>query len=335
MQKIIRLTIFVIMIYSGYTNAQPLDQKEISIFIEEMVSRHQYDREQLENIFRKTSKSERVLAAISKPAEAMPWYKYRPIFLQQNRINKGLVFWEQHRDLLSRAEKEFGVPAQIIVAIIGVETMYGANTGSDRVMDALATLAFHYPKRAAFFRSELEHFLLLTREQNIDPLSLKGSYAGAMGMPQFISSSYRHYAVDFDGDGLIDIWNNPADAIGSVANYFRVHGWTMGEKVVVSGSANGDSYRQALTDDLKPAINADTLHTYGILIDEEIPPGINVKVLSLEGPDGEEIWICLHNFYVITRYNRSPLYAMAVYQLSQEILGKYGEKVAISNDIRK
>jgi membrane-bound lytic murein transglycosylase B len=320
------------MIYSGQTAAQPFDQKEVDEFIDYMVSTHEYDREQLENIFEQTKKSVRVLTAISKPAEALPWYKYRPIFLQQNRINQGLAFWEKHRDLLTRAEKEYGVPAQIIVAIIGVETMYGTNTGSDRVMDALATLAFHYPRRAAFFRSELEHFLLLTREQNLDPLSLKGSYAGAMGMPQFISSSYRHYAVDFDGDGRIDIWNNPADAIGSVANYFKVHGWTLGEKVVVSGSANGDSYRQILNDDLKPDLNADSLHTYGILIDEEIPPGVNVKVLSLEGPDGEEIWICLHNFYVITRYNRSPLYAMAVYQLSQEILGKYGDKVAKSDE---
>lgn len=320
------------MIYTGHATAQSLDQNEITNFIDYMVSTHQYDREQLNTLFEKTRKSERVLAAISKPAEALPWYKYRPIFLQQNRINQGLAFWDKHKDLLIRAEKEYGVPAQIIVAIIGVETMYGANTGNDRVMDALATLAFHYPKRAAFFRSELEHFLLLTREQNIDPLSLEGSYAGAMGMPQFISSSYRHYAVDFDGDGKIDIWNNPADAIGSVANYFKVHGWTLGEKVVVSGSANGDQYKQVLTDDLKPGINADTLYAYGILLDEEIPPGVNVKVLSLEGSNGEEIWICLHNFYVITRYNRSPLYAMVVYQLSQEILGKYGNKVAISDD---
>lgn len=332
MQKIIKTTLLIIMMNSGYTAAQSLDQKEISNFIDHMVATHQYDRAQLETVFSQTNRSERVLTAISRPAEALPWYKYRSIFIQQNRINQGLAFWEKHKDLLARAEKEYGVPAEIIVAIIGVETMYGANTGKDRVMDALATLAFHYPKRAAFFRSELEHFLLLTREQNVDPLSLKGSYAGAMGMPQFISSSYRHYAVDFDGDGKIDIWNNPADAIGSVANYFKVHGWTLGQKVVVSGSAAGDKYRQALNDDLKPGLNADTLHTYGILIDEEIPPGINVKVLSLEGPDGEEIWVGLNNFYVITRYNRSPLYAMAVYQLSQEILGKYGNKVAKTDE---
>ena len=332
MQKIFKIILLAIIMNSGHAVAQSLDQKEVNNFFNHMVATHQYDRTQLETLFKKTRKSERVLTAISRPAEALPWYKYRLIFLQQNRINQGLAFWEKHKDLLDRAEKEFGVPAQIIVAIIGVETMYGANTGKDKVMDALATLAFHYPKRAAFFRSELEHFLLLTREQNVDPLSLKGSYAGAMGMPQFISSSYRHYAVDFDGDGKIDIWNNPADAIGSVANYFKVHGWTLGQKVVVSGSATGDKYRQAINDDLKPGINADTLHTYGILIDEEIPPGIYVKVLSLEGPDGEEIWIGLNNFYVITRYNRSPLYAMAVYQLSQEILGKYGNIVAKTDE---
>jgi membrane-bound lytic murein transglycosylase B len=328
MQKIFRLTVFAMMINSGSVNAQSLDQKEINIFIGHMVSTYQFNRAELEAVFKKTNKSARVLAAISKPAEALPWYKYRPIFMQQNRIEQGLAFWAKHKDLLMRAEKEYGVPAQIIVAIIGVETMYGANTGKDRVMDALATLAFHYPKRSAFFRSELEHFLLLTREQNVDPLSLTGSYAGAMGMPQFISSSYRHYAVDFDGDGKIDIWNNPADAIGSVANYFRLHGWTLGQKVVVSGSVTGKKYTETLTDELKPGINADTLYTYGIEIDEEIPPGANVKVLSLEGPDGEEIWICLDNFYVITRYNRSPLYAMAVYQLSEEIRWKYSRNVA-------
>jgi membrane-bound lytic murein transglycosylase B len=328
MQKIIRLTVFAIMINSGNAGAQSLDQKEINDFIDYMASTHQFNRADLEDVFNKTSKSDRVLAAISKPAEALPWYKYRPIFIQQNRIEQGLTFWARHQVLLARAEKEYGVPAQIIVAIIGVETMYGANTGKDRVMDALATLAFHYPKRATFFRSELENFLLLTREQNIDPLSLKGSYAGAMGLPQFISSSYRHYAVDFDGDGKIDIWNNPADAIGSVANYFRQHGWTSGQKVVVSGNVTGNKYTQILTDELKPDINADTLYSYGIETDEEIPPGVNVKVLSLEGPDGDEIWICLNNFYVITRYNRSPLYAMAVYQLSEEMRGKYSKNVA-------
>ncbi|OGT65816.1 MAG: lytic murein transglycosylase B [Gammaproteobacteria bacterium RIFCSPLOWO2_01_FULL_47_190] len=328
MQKIIKLTVLAVMINSGNAGAQLLDQKEISNFIDHMVSTHQYNRAELEAVFKRTNKSERVLAAISKPAEALPWYKYRPIFIQQNRIEQGLAFWVRHQDLLARAEKEYGVPAQIIVAIIGVETMYGTNTGKDRVMDALATLAFHYPIRAAFFRSELEHFLLLAREQNIDPLSLNGSYAGAMGMPQFISSSYRHYAVDFDRDGKIDIWNNPADAIGSVANYFCQHGWTLGQKVVVPGSVTGDKYTQTLTDDLKPGINAGMLYSYGIEINEKIPPGVNVKVLSLEGPDGEEIWICLNNFYVITRYNRSPLYAMAVYQLSEEILGKYGNNVA-------
>ena len=328
MQKITVIAAFVIMINSVHAIAQTLDQNAISNFIDYMVSTHQYNRAELDAVFKKTKKSERVLTAISKPAEALPWYKYRPIFVQQNRIEQGLAFWKSHESILARAEKEYGVPAQVIVAIIGVETMYGANTGKDRVMDALATLAFHYPKRADFFRAELEQFLLLTREQNIDPLSLTGSYAGAMGMPQFISSSYRNYAVDFDGDGKIDIWNNPADAIGSVANYFSKHGWALGHKVVVSGNATGDKYTQILNDDLKPGINADTLFSYGIEIDEEIPPGVNVKVLSLDGPDGEEIWICLNNFYVITRYNRSPLYAMAVYQLSEEILGKFSNNVA-------
>lgn len=307
---------------AGVACAETLDQEAINGFIEHMAASYQFDRSYLQSVFMETRHSGRVLTAISKPTEALPWYKYRNIFIQPARIDQGLDFWKQHEDILLRAEQEFGVPAQIIVAIIGVETKYGANTGNDRVIDALATLAFHYPKRGAFFRSELEQFLLLAREQDLDPLSLKGSYAGAMGLPQFIPSSFRNYAIDYDGDGRIDIWNNPADAIGSVANYFRQHGWEQGQKVVVSGNIKGDAYTKVLSDSLKPDIEVETLAQYGIELVEPVTPGAQLKVLSLEAAAGREIWLCLNNFYVITRYNHSALYAMAVYQLSEEILGK-------------
>ena len=307
------------LLISSVCHAVPLDKAEVDRFVDYMVVTHQFDRDGLLKVFSQTTKSERVLNAISKPAEALPWHKYRSIFIQTRRIEKGANFWRLHQALLERAAKEYGVPPEIIVAIIGVETQYGENTGNDRVMDSLATLAFHYPKRADFFRKELEHFLVLSRDQEVDPLSLKGSYAGAMGLPQFMPSSYRAYAVDFDGDGHINIWSNPADAIGSVANYFREHGWQPGGMVTVPASTRGNKYLVALNKDLKPDIPVDQLYTYDIDLSEEIPPGENVKVLSLQTETGEDIWLCLHNFYVITRYNHSGLYAMAVYQLAQEI----------------
>ena len=202
-------------------------------------------------------------------------------------------------------------------------------------MDALSTLAFHYPKRSRFFRSELENFLLLARDQRVDPLSLQGSYAGAMGMPQFIPSSYRNYAIDFDGDGKTDIWNNNADVIGSVANYFSVHGWQPGMDIVVPASAINGNYTRAINSDLKPSLKTDQLPDYGILPKMHIEPGADVKVISLEGDDGEELWIGLNNFYVITRYNHSQLYAMAVYQLSTEIEERRNQPVAASSQTEK
>lgn len=305
----------VIAIKSGVDN--------VDDFVNYMVSTHHFDRTELQSLFSKTIKSDRVIAAISKPAEAMPWYKYQSLFIQPDRIDHGLLFWRKYESILQKAEDEYGVPARYIVAIIGVETRYGVNKGNDRVMDALYTLAFHYPKRSAFFINELEQFLLLAREQKINPLSLRGSYAGAMGMPQFIPSSYRNYAVDFDHDGKIDIWNNPADAIGSVANYFKEHGWKKGEDVVFPGKVTDKRYQNILTTDMKPEFPVEQLQDYGIYYDKKVSPGTFVDVISLEGKDGDEIWLGLNNFYVITRYNHSPLYAMAVYQLAEAIQNKY------------
>ena len=210
------------------------------------------------------------------------------------------------------------MPEEIIVAILGVETRYGASAGKHRVIDALTTLAFDYPPRAAFFRSELAAYLLMTREEHMDPLGLKGSYAGAMGKPQFIASSYRHYAVDFDGDGVRDLLNSTADAIGSVANYFNRHNWQPGQPVVSPARVQGEAYRKILEKGPKPHSEAPALADYGITV-ENPAPGLPGALIELETQNGREYWFGYQNFYVITRYNRSPLYAMAVHQLSQAI----------------
>jgi membrane-bound lytic murein transglycosylase B len=214
------------------------------------------------------------------------------------------------------------VPAEIIVAIIGVETYYGRVAGSYRVIDALSTLAFDYPARSPFFTSELKHYLILARDQGLDPTELKGSYAGAMGFGQFMPSSYREYARDFDGDGIVDIWENPVDAIGSVANYFKQHGWRTGETVVVAADANDDTPEDVFVQsrkDLKPEHTIAEFAAQGVVAREKLDPAALATAMKFELEDGYEYWLGLHNFYVITRYNHSAMYAMSVYQLSQRL----------------
>jgi peptidoglycan lytic transglycosylase B len=289
-------------------------------FIKKMASQYDFDSSSLRNLLDQAIVSKTILKAISKPAEKrLPWYKYRNIFLKKKRINEGVEFLDKNREKLQAAEKQFGVPAEIITAIIGVETFYGRIAGSYRVVDALNTLGFHYPKRAAFFRNEFEQFLLLAREQGFDPLTLKGSYAGAMGMPQFISSSYRHYAIDFDGDNIIDIWNNPDDAIGSVANYFAEHGWQKDKPVVARVKIEGESYKDVLGKGLEPDVDESDLERLGIKSDSLFEKNEKLKLFEYEQKTNNEYWLAHKNFYVITRYNHSHLYAMAVYQLAAEI----------------
>lgn len=309
-----------LLCYPGYAEIKNSEAKQA--FLEKMSSQHHFDRQELAELFKSVEIKESILKAISAPAEGMPWYKYRPIFLTDAQINGGVAFWKNNQETLQKVAKEYGVPAEIIVAIIGVETRYGANTGRYRVIDALATLGFGYPKRSKFFLSELEHFLLLSREESMQALQLTGSYAGAMGIPQFMPSSFRTYAVDFEGDGRRDIWNNPADAIASVANYFVKHHWQTGEPVAFPASVRGDAYLTALTKGLKPDTNIGDLASLQVTSKQKLPPDQTVKLLAFSLQEGEEFWLALPNFYVITRYNHSPLYTMAVYQLSQAIMAK-------------
>ncbi|MBI5463317.1 MAG: lytic murein transglycosylase B [Gammaproteobacteria bacterium] len=288
-------------------------------FIADMVARHGLPRAEVTALLADAKPQQSILDAMSRPAEAKPWRDYRPIFLTRERIDGGVNFWNANAQILADAQQHFGVDSRVVVAIVGVETRYGGNTGKYRVLDALSTLAFDYPKRGEFFRGELEQFLLLTREEHVDARAAKGSYAGAMGQGQFIPSSYRAYAVDFDGDGKRDLWHSERDALGSVANYFKAHGWQAGAPVVQRAHVSGSAYKALLDKGLKPHMPAGDLAKYGVRTDTPIAPNTQVALVELDGADGLEQWVVFNNFYVITRYNRSPLYAMAVHQLSNEI----------------
>ncbi|MFA5626909.1 MAG: lytic murein transglycosylase B [Thiohalomonadaceae bacterium] len=306
--------------FSSHGRSGDLNERtEVRSFIDEMVSQHNFPRSELKQLFSQVELRPDIIEAMTRPAEGKPWHAYRPIFVTAERIREGVAFWHEHETLLAQAQQHFGVAPQYIVAILGVETRYGRFRGRHRVMDALSTLAFDYPPRSKFFRSELRHYLLMTREENIEPLSLTGSYAGAMGTPQFIPSSFRSYAVDFDDNGQRDLFNSTSDIIGSVANYFKTHGWIDGGTVTVPAQVNAEKHQPLLDAGLKPSISADKLADYGVKPRWNITPTAPVALLQLEGESGNEHWVIFNNFYVITRYNRSPLYAMAVHQLSEEI----------------
>jgi len=296
-----------------------VDSPIIKSLIDNMVVKHQFDKQELITLFSKAKKLPKVIKSIKRPAEALPWHRYREIFVKTKRIEQGVEFWKKNQATLNRAEKTFGVPAEIIVAIIGVESRYGKHKGAYRIVDSLATLGIDYPRRSKFFLKELEHLLLLSKEEGFDALSLMGSYAGAMGKPQFIASSYRHYAVDFDGDGIRDLLNNTDDTIGSVANYFRKHGWKPNNPVTLAATVNGKKYQQILDKGIKPKTAITKAQEYGIEYNAKIEPNNKFALIELKQKNNVEYWIALNNFYVITRYNHSELYAMAVFQLAESI----------------
>jgi len=294
-------------------------EPQVRAFIDDMTRRHGFVEAELEALVNEAKILDSILKAISRPAEGKPWYAYREIFLKPNRIDGGAAFWDQHVQTLERAEEQFGVPAAVIVAIIGVETLYGEYRGKLRVLDALATLGFRYPKRSKFFTRELEHFLLLTREEGLDARSLTGSYAGAMGIPQFIPSSYRAYAVDFDGDNVRDLLGSTEDAIGSVASYLAEHGWRRGQPITVPAKVSGTAYKAFVEAGIKPEISVARMQSNHVEVFEPLHADAKAALLEFELRDGVEHWLGLKNFYVITRYNHSQLYAMAVFQLAEAI----------------
>ena len=278
-----------------------------------MVKKHHFEQAELVALFNTVKIRPKVIKSIKAPLEQKPWHTYQLLFVTEWRIREGVEFWQKYREVLERAEKIYGVPASIIVATIGIETKYGRYTGEYPVLDALTNIAFGDTTRSAFFRSELEQFLLLTREQHLDPRKVYGSYAGAIGQPQFMPSSYRNYAVNFSGSGKIDLSHNEVDVIGSIANYYKKHGWLTDQPVAIPASINGGKFQLHLTN--RRSISTSELIESGIVPDKSL----KFKVIELQGYYGNEYWLGFRNFDVIKRYNPSNLYAMAVYQLSYYI----------------
>ncbi len=296
----------------------------LTAFIDEMHQTHGFNKAELESTFDEVQVKDSILKAIARPAEkSKPWFDYRKIFITDKRINGGVNFWHEHESALTRAEEEYGVPAEIIIAILGVETSYGGNVGSYRVIDALSTLAFRYPPRSPFFRKELGHFLQLTREENMSALRPIGSYAGAMGLGQFMPSSYLAYAVDFDHDGHRDIWTNPVDAIGSIANYLKRHGWQRGETIAHKTQVEDGIPTDLLEKGTKPSLQRHELTAQHVSYQTLPSDADKVALITLTQEEGEEYWLTRQNFYSITRYNHSRMYAMAVTQLAELIRQGY------------
>jgi membrane-bound lytic murein transglycosylase B len=306
---------------SAVACAQEFHQRaDVKAFVSEIAVRHQFDEQSLLDLFAKVHNKEDVLRYIAPAPVTMKknWAVYRSRFLDQLRIQEGVKFWRRHESEIARASQVYGVPAEVIVGIIGVETIYGRNTGSYRVMDALTTIAFNHPRRAEFFRKELESFLVLTRANKLEPLTVLGSYAGAIGLPQFMPSSILRYAVDFDGNGSIDLRNSPVDAIGSVAKFLADHGWVEGRLATYAMRMEADAkLEEPLRADILPQFSAAQLKEYGIHASSDTPDDETLALIELPNGDAPSSYtLGTKNFYVITRYNRSSFYAMAVLDLA-------------------
>ena len=322
--RLMRLALLVWLFASGSALAHP----GADAFARELARDGEIDIEYIQSAIEAAEYQQSIIDAITRPAEAKPWHEYRKIFVRDTRIDGGVEFWRANHSLIERVADEFGVPAEFVLAIVGVETNYGLNTGSYRVLDALVTLGFYYPRRGQFFSRELGEFFRLSREENLPLERVKGSYAGAMGLGQFIPSSYRTYAVDFDQSGSRDLWRSLPDALASVANYLKVHGWDDELPVVLPVT----EVPEGLDEDFQPRPR----HTLGELAnmgigfnDAGLETDTPATLIELDGEDGTEYWVGLNNFYVITRYNRSPLYAMAVAQLADELRLRAREKLAL------
>jgi membrane-bound lytic murein transglycosylase B len=322
-QKTFLVMLFLWSLFSGTVHADGnfVRREDVQTFIQHMVQKHGFNKQWLITLFSEVNIRPQVIRKINKPLEKEPWRLYQMLFVNEWRITHGVEFWNKYADALQAAEKIYGVPAGIIVATIGIETRYGQKTGEYRVIDSLTNLAFSSSSRAYFFRKELEEFLMLCKEQSLDPTKIMGSYAGAIGQPQFMPSSYRYYAVNFSRSGKTDLMNNEIDVIGSVANYYQKHGWIPNEPVAIQAVIVGDRYNYFLRNNsINQALNLSDLNRYGIVPKYKISQsGLKAKIIELDSRYTKEYWLGFRNFDVIKRYNASDLYAMAVYQLSYYI----------------
>ena len=315
----VRAAVLGAVLLSSVTQAAYDQHPKFEQFTQELKSEYNISADTAKHWLAQAERMDSVLEAIARPAERrLEWHEYRKIFVTDSRIEQGKEFLQKHAKLLQAAQQQYGVDPAIIAAIIGVETYYGKRQGSYRVLDSLATLAFDYPKRPLFWR-ELKAFFALAEEEQLDLADIKGSYAGAMGYGQFIPSSFRHYAVDGDFDGKRDLWNNPADAIASVANYFKRHGWRSGEAITTAVTVSKPLPDDVINASLKPKWTVGELRTLGVNVPAAFNDNDSATLMQLKTQTDSEFWLGAHNFYVITRYNHSRLYAMAVYQLSEAL----------------
>jgi membrane-bound lytic murein transglycosylase B len=324
MKRILTLALVSILSTACFAQQHPGADE----FAARAATEYNLDPEEVRLLLENARFKQSIVDAMTRPAEAKPWYQYRPIFVTDKRTKGGLKFWSENAELITQASEKFGVDPQVIVAIIGVETNYGGNTGGYRVLDALTTLSFYYPTtirdRSDFFSKELMNFFVLGNEEGLPLEEVTGSYAGAMGLGQFMPSSYLEYAVDMDGDGRRDLWSSMPDIIGSVANYLHRHGWEPGQPVTYPAELSADADKSLFEKrDYKPATPVSELAAMGIASSQPISPDTLAAVVSLEEEDGDHYFVTFKNFYVITRYNRSPLYAMAVFELSEAIRKGY------------
>lgn len=333
-KKILNSMMLVLILLSCATYAteaskpetKPLIQDpQVQTYINELVKKHEFNKTDLEHLFKQVKWQQKIINSIRHPKEGLTWHPYSEFFITHERIQDGVDFWKKNQKLIDKIAKQYGVAPEVIVAILGVETKYGTRQGNYRVIDALSTLAFDYPQRANYFKKELTHYLLVTRENHLNPLSIKGSYAGAFGMPQFMPSSYRNYAVDFNGNGKKDLVKEKGDAVASIANYLKKNGWETNQPVAIKASVSGKQYKKYLYDGKnhkikKPKHTIATLEKNGITPEQPVSKEDKAILFKLEvAKDEYENWLGFNNLYVIMRYNPSINYAMAVYQLGELI----------------
>ncbi len=314
----IKYSLLLFTILFTFSSFCQINEEAQDAFIERFARLNEWPEDKVREIILSATYQQEIIDKMNRPAEGMPWYRYRRIFMTDERVAAGVDFYRKHATTLQRVSEQSGVPVRVILGILGVETYFGQRKGSYKVLDALATLAFGYPKRSRFFTRELEEFLILSEEEDLTVDKIEGSYAGAIGYCQFMPSSYRAYAKSFDEGGTRDLANSPEDAIASVANYLKVHRWKKGEGIA-SGILPGQGATSPGTSKMKPSKTIAAYEEMGFMPTEELAPATTVSFIEFELESGEEYWFGLHNFYVITRYNHSPLYAMAVYQLGEEI----------------